>query len=326
MTTATSHRTLLKKLVANGVEHVDSREWKGDWTERWVVFADLVAFGARAKRSNDVALNNIVRFARATRLAEQAVPLARTFRFSDSTFAVAERFEHALAFAVAIHHACHAINAASVLTKDAPLFHYTIMPRVTLAQGAVLMCPTEPPAPSARYDGLAHGNILAGAGVSAAYDLERSSAGGLLTMATDHVPELKALTVRGGNRSTAAAFERWRSTIETPAIDQLFARDKVVDIPWLLLRPFQTHPGELWCCDRAEFKVAARNFLDLWELSVKEFYFEPARLPLETSKHAAAALRHATQCVQAVAGYKCAGQYYDLPHVRTTLLNAFSAG
>jgi hypothetical protein len=319
---AKSHKALVAKLKLTGTERVDAREWNTDWAERWVVFADLIAFASRAERSPDVVLNNIVRFARASHIAEQAVPVVRTFRFSDSTFAIADHFEQALAFSIAIHHACHGINVASVLNKDAPVFHYTIMPRITMARGQVLICQDGLKNIPTHYSGLNPKNILAGAGIVAAYKLERESAGGLLTMDSSCLSELAALAVRGGNRSTSASFERWRSYATTKAPDAFFIRGKVLDFPWLLLRPFQNTIGELWCSDKADFKFSVQNFLDLWELSIREFYFDSKSLSLSATKHADAAIRHAVQCIQAVSGHKC-GIYYNLSEVRQTLMNSF---
>lgn len=322
MIKAKSHTQLIENLKIAGIERVDARDWNTEWAERWIVFADLIAFASRSVRSPDVVLNNIVRFARASNIAEQANPAVKTFRFSDSTFAVAEGFEQALSFSVAIHHACHAINVASVLSKAAPVFHYTIMPRITMACGKVIICQDGLKDVPSRYSGLNPKNILAGAGIVNAYKLEKESSGGLLTMDIDCIPELAKLNIRGGNRSTATIFERWLNSATTKKLDAFFVRGRVFDFPWLLLRPFQNSKGEIWCNEKADFKRSVLNYLDLWELSLKEFYFDSNSSSLSSTKHADAAIRHAIQCTQAVAGHK-SGIYYNLPEVRQTLINSF---
>jgi hypothetical protein len=236
---------------------------------------------------------------------------------------VAERFEEALAFAVALHHACHAINIVTVFhNKQAPIFHYAIMPRITLARGSVLLCQAEEAIEPHRYAGLDRNNLLAGVGIVEAHNLERVSAGGLLTMHTDCLSELNLLRLRGGARSTSAALQRWRQSVASDRTTALFLRHNILDFPWLLLRPFQRDPREIWCCDNGDFKVSVESFINLWELSLREYYVKANQVPLETTKHADAALRHGIQCLQAVAG-QSRSRYYGLSDARQELLNAF---
>ena len=199
----------------NKLGDVDAREWHAEWRERWVVFVDLIAFAARSMRSRDVVLNNIVRFDRASAIARDFVPGVRTFRFSDSTFGVADEFNTVVAFAIAIHHACLALNAEYMDRVPNHLFIHTIVPKVTLAHGAVLGVPEQPSGHQRRFDGIDPRTLVAGAGIVKAYDLEKSSAGGLLTTDQEGTARLKSTTLRGGPSSTQRYLRSWQKMLST---------------------------------------------------------------------------------------------------------------
>ncbi len=140
---------------------VDSREWREEWAERWVVYADLVAFASRALRSETVVLNNIIRFDRASTLVTERFPNVTVRRFSDATFAIAATFHQAVAFGVALSHACLAFNREYLDRGTKPFFIHLIAPRVTIAHGQVLLLPSAT-TPDPRLDGIDPRNIIAG--------------------------------------------------------------------------------------------------------------------------------------------------------------------
>ena len=140
-------------------EHIASRrwdhqlrEWKEEWAQRWVVYADLVAFASRALRSESVVLNNIVRFDRASTLVAAEFPEIAVRRFSDATFAVAGSFHQAMAFGIALSHTCLAFNREFLNRGTKPFFIHLIAPRITIANGQVLLLPTDASHP--RFDGI----------------------------------------------------------------------------------------------------------------------------------------------------------------------------
>lgn len=69
-----SLRALTSHISASRLGVLDAREWEEDWGERWVAFADLIAFASRAMQSDSVVLNNIVRFDRAAQTIAEAFP------------------------------------------------------------------------------------------------------------------------------------------------------------------------------------------------------------------------------------------------------------
>ena len=66
----------------NKLGRIDSREWKQEWGDGWVAYADLIGFAARAMRSDDVVLNNIVRFDRACQIVAEQFSEVQLRRFS----------------------------------------------------------------------------------------------------------------------------------------------------------------------------------------------------------------------------------------------------
>jgi hypothetical protein len=304
----------LKEYVQqNRLGEVDSREWRPEWRERWVVFADLIAFAVRSKRSRDVVLNNIIRFDRASAIARKAIPKVRVFRFSDSTFSVADDFTAALSYGIAIHHACLALNVEYMERASNPLFIHIIAPRVTLAQGPVLNIP-EKTETEKRFDGIDPRTLIAGGGIVKAHDLERSSAGGLLTTDLDGAREFGRMSVRGGPSSTQNFIRAWQKKVSKARVPSgaLFVRGTFFDVPWLLLRPIQQDATNLWCAERSEATAVITDYLKLWELGAREFY-SPAGFdnPLDTTKHFSAAIRHGVNCAQARVGQLVA-RYYSI--------------
>lgn len=298
--------SLATHVAASRLGFIDSREWHEEWADRWVVYADLVAFAARALRSESVILNNILRFDRASQLAADQFPVVATRRFSDATFAIADTFHQALGFSVALSHACLAFNREYLARNTKQFFIHLIVPRITVACGRVLLLPTDGRT-DPRFSGIEPRNILAGSAIVKAYQLERHSAGGLLTVDREGIDCLRGIPVRGDNRRVTNGLRRWIRGLSDPAaVDRgevLFHRRHVVDVPWLLMRPLQDDFGTLWGAELEDGDAAIAAYLAVWDTSVREFYspqnFDAA---LDISKHPQAAIRHAIQCYQAAHG------------------------
>lgn len=316
----TAERTgSIERVRKEGLGEVDSRDWQGDWHNQWVVFADLIGFGDRSVRSEHVVLNNIVRFDRASKVVRDLFPhdIIRTYRFSDSTFGVAKDFSAALAFAVAMHHVCLASNAHHIQRVKNPLFIHTIAPRVTLAQGNVLTLPDQA-TDELRFENLDPKSVVAGAGIVNAHNLERYSAGGLLTLDKAAAQKFRSAAFRGGPDSMRDYLETWKSQATAPP--PLFWRRDILDVPWLLLRPEQPLGPEIWCASKAEARRRIQEFLNLWELSFQELYsVAGSGSPPEVTKHAASAIRHGVGCAQACVGH-FVPRYYSLEAARQMLV------
>lgn len=311
-----TNSALVNYIDSKRLGEVDSKEWKSEWADRWVVFADLIAFAARAVRSPDVVLNNIIRFDRASNIAFSAYPSVRQHRFSDATFGVANTFHDALGFAISLHHCCHAMNIEYLRDNGRQLFIHTITPRITLAYGQVLQLPLVQ-SDESRFEGLSKDVVLAGKGIVNAYKLEKRSAASLLTFSKECFMEVGDLEFRGNNSSIMSSMLKWQNCISNSYTNnQLFVRDGLVDFPWLLMRPFQLNSQELWCANRADSEESLRFFFDVWEYSSREFFSQQsADASLEVVKHYGAASRHAIHCAQFVAG-QTSHKYYTLEGAR----------
>jgi len=292
--------SLASQIQREKLGHVDSRLWKEEWQNGWVMYADLLAFGPRAKRSESVVLNNILRFDRASGLAASWFPDLRVRRFSDSTFAISSTFHGALAFAIALSHCCLAFNLEYMVRTSHKIFHRLIVPRVTLAKGRVLLLP-EIPSEEPRFARIDAKNVIAGSAVVDAYHLEKASSGGLITVGSDGLKELQAYKVRGNDGGVRNGLSRWVKNLgndDAIAKGNVFCvRGKLVDIPWTLLRPRQPDDGSIWTASTADANVALRTYLEVWKSNMHSFYVpDDAASPLETAKHYACGQRHGVQC------------------------------
>jgi hypothetical protein len=301
-----SLKTLTDHIASANLGVIDSREWKDEWAERWVVYADLVAFASRATRSESVVLNNIVRFDRASQLVAQEFPGVETRRFSDATFAITDDFHSALAFGVALSHTCLAFNREYLQRGTKQFFIHLIVPRITLAGGRALLLKKNA-RPESRFDGLNPRSVLAGSAIVRAHRLERHSAGGLLTIDCDGIKSLETLELRGHNGRVKNGLRRWIAKLADEAAvmrgEVFFHRRHVLDVPWLLLRPLQNDPGRLWAAGADEVDLAIAAYLDVWDKSVREYYSpQNFDVPLDVSKHSQAAIRHCVQVFQIAHG------------------------
>jgi hypothetical protein len=295
-----SLETLAAFVEEKNLGRVDPREWKEEWRDGWVVYADLVAFAARAMRSDVVVLNNIVRFDRACQIAAAEFPAIRLRRFSDATFAISNAFSEAIGFAVALSHCCLAFNYEYLTNGNKPFFIHLIVPRTTIAKGRVLLLP-DSPTREPRYSGIDPKNVLAGSAIVRAFYMEKHSAGGLVTVDEVGMDEIRKMRVRGHRSRNTNGLERWienlsnRNALELGRV--LGYRRNVLDIPWLLMQPIQNEADCLWAAMPTEADFAVAAYLDVWDKSVREFYSrQNFDTPLEVVKHCQAGIRHAVHC------------------------------
>jgi hypothetical protein len=279
---------------------IDSREWKQEWNDGWVAYADLIGFAARAMRSDNVVLNNIVRFDRACQIVAEQFPEIRLRRFSDATFAISSTFSEVLGFSVALSHACLALNHEYLENLNKQFFIHTIAPRITVAKGRVLLLP-DAPAHDPRYKGIDPRNVLAGSAIVRAYYLEKLSAGGLVTIDEDGIEAIQKLAVRGQRDRVTNGLNRWlKSLSNRDARDsgKVFGyRGKVLDVPWLLLQPIQNQYGSLWGALPADADFAIAAHLGVWDKSIREFYTpQNFDAPLDVVKHYESAIRLGVSC------------------------------
>jgi hypothetical protein len=232
----------------------------------------------------------------------------RTHRFSDSTFAIAKSFHDALAFATALAHTCLAFNREYLERGSKPFFIHLIAPKITIAKGSVLQVPPSPAA-KPQHEGIDPVDVIAGSAIVRAYELERASAGGLITTDLEGSEALQKMAVRGDNGRVTNAIRRWLPQLADKAAinagEVLFHRIKVIDIPWLLLRPDQKEIDVLWGAKNTDGDAAIAAYLEMWDKSIREFYSpQNAAIPLDVAKHYQAATRHGIQSHHATKGDK----------------------
>ena len=162
--------------------------------------------------------------------------------------------------------------------------------------------------------------LVVGDAIVRAYMLERQTSGGLITVSKEDAAYAAGLSVRGETTRAKGSIERFvRACVGAAGIEPFFARGNVIDVPWLLLRPSQQSPGELWAASLRDAHDAIAEFVNVWEWSMREFYAPSGTAdPLDVSKHSAAGVRHASQCVQAIRGRRCPG-YLSLDDIKAAV-------
>ena len=183
-----------------------------------------------------------------------------------------------------------------------PFFIHFVVPRITIAQGRVLLLP-DAPAPEPRYCGIDPENVLAGSAIVSAYYLEKRSAGGLVTIDEKGIEAMRKLTVRGNRSRITKGLDRWMKGIsDRIALEsgRVFGyRGKILDVPWLLLQPIQNEAGSLWgSLTRAKLILRLqRRTLMSGIRGIREFY-SPQNFdaPLDVVKHCQSAIRFAVNC------------------------------
>lgn len=292
--------------------YVDSRTWEGDWSESWIGFSDVTGFASRCRRSEQAVVNSIVRFHRSVASAVAACGQSspRLFRFTDAVYAVSPTLGDVLRFSSNLQHECLAQNAVMLNDKEHPLAHHMLLVRTTVAYGRVLTLDGAV-APEARTLGVDQATLLAGEGIVKAYELEKRTVGGLISLRIDDDQPISAEipTIRGRLGRSRSILERWAGQQEG------FTHDGVIDLPWTLLRPRQVD-DDLWAASTAEARRKLLIQLDVASLMGGEFLMGEA--PLAVAKHQAGLKRHLNEAAQRLEGHRQL-RHWTEERVRTAL-------
>lgn len=278
--------------------YVDSRTWESDWSFSWVGFSDVIGFASRCKRSEHAVVNSIVRFHRsvASAVAACGESRPRLFRFTDAVYTVSPNLGDVLRFSSNLQHECLAQNAILLNDKEHPLAHHMLLVRTTIAYGRVLTLDGAV-SPETRTLGVDEKTLLAGAGIVKAYEIEKQTVGGLVSLRIgDDQPIATELpTVRGRRERSRVVLELWAQNQEG------FVHDNVIDLPWTLLRPRQSE-GELWADSTAEARRKLLLQMNVASLMGGEFLMGEALLPV--AKHQAGLQRHVNEAAQRLDGHR----------------------
>lgn len=290
----TRFEELATELRTSGRSHVDAREWSTKWVDAWVVFADLIAFGPRCRRSDETALNNIIRFHRCVDVAARDAGSVDVHLFTDACYGVSTSLLSALAFASDLQHTCLAMNAVE-LSHGRPLFHRLIVPRLTLARGSVLQAShDETDGPRTDITLSPPDRLLAGTGIVEAYLLERQCVGGDVLVQAG-IPSQR-IAIRGRRNHARKHASLW--------LDEARRSDRPHLLPWTLLRPSQgkhaSGRSELWTDDYGSIMAKLRTLDQVWRLSFAEFVADESSPSV--AKHYAAGTREVARMLKVVRG------------------------
>jgi hypothetical protein len=293
---------LLEARREQRADFIDAGTVNDQWHERrWVVYADLIAFAARA-RHRHVVVNNLARFHRAVTNAVDGADV-RLFRLTDAVFISCPSLLVAIGVASDLQHEVLALNTLAWLSKNHAVAHATILPRVTLGVGTLLQFGATP----AGFDGVHFETFLAGDAVVAAHSIEKMTSGGLISveeMALRHELQTVPLAIRGNTADRCrGAMDRWFEAFARDGASRaLWVHDGVVDVPWLLLRPSACAEGAVWTDGNQSFAAKLDSQRLIGELWRKEYIVNS--LPVDVGKHHVALLRHVELVEQATHGHR----------------------
>lgn len=291
--------------------YVDATTWEDDWDDTWVGFSDVLGFGARCLKSEPTTVNTIVRFHRsiAASAARFGPEELRLFRFTDAVYSLSSSLETILRFTSMLQHQCLAHNRIVMRDKDHPLAHHLLLVRTTIAHGRALTL-ADPPPPVSKTLGVEARTLLAGSGIVRAYQLEKNTVGGIVSLSKDDADRIPAdVTVRGQLGRPRTLMEAWGT--DTAA----FHHDGVVDFPWALLRPVQ-ETSELWVDSKDGIRAKLNVLVEACDLLSGEFLL--AQAPLQVAKHRAGLMRHVNELTQRLENHESLRRWGE-HDVRTAL-------
>ena len=269
---------------------VDARQWKPNWSDKWVAFVDLIGSSARSERSPDATVNQMIRFHRAVSACAARYPATTLLRFTDCVYITSSSTEDLIKFCVDLAHYCLALNAIQI-ERHRAMFHHMVIARTTIAFGKVLEAHGPLPAED-RFVGVDTASLLIGEGVVAAYRLQRSTGGGLISVAEKDADTVRGLAIRGMRRPPRSVLEKWTGDTE------FLTHDGVVDVPWIVMRATQPSESGLWAASYDDTLKKLQIQVRVWQSSFVEYTVQ--RLPIDTIKHFGAMNRHLNEVFQAL--------------------------
>lgn len=282
-----------KDLIQKNKAIVNATEWTDDWKEYYVIFADLIAFAQRCLLSTGITLNNIVRFHRAIDDALTGIDGITKYQFTDACYILTTDAKTALIVASNIQNECLLHNYVQIKSLPHPLFYQMIVPKVVISKGNVLTFKESADLKSLkRLSGISAKDLLAGDGIVRAYYLEKKTTGGLASVDTSIIKELKSHSSGESKVKTNGLFKQWRND----SANRLLAHDGVVDIPWLALQPRQTKKGILTTESSTAFKEKITTFNYIWRTNFTEHMTEGTST--ETLKQYGGGISHLCSLLQ----------------------------
>lgn len=307
-------RATAEQIEKDGLSIVIASEWKDNWEEHYVVFADLIAFAHRCILSSGITVNNIVRFHRAINDALLGIKGISKYQFTDACYVVTKNPKSALIAATNIQNECLLHNYVQIERVPHPLFFHMIVPKIVISKGSILeIGDIKDIAQIEKYSGISPSEFLAGAGIVNAYYLEKNTTGGLVSVDKSCIEEIKKVSSGSSKKKTNSLYKKWKND----TINKLFSHDGVIDIPWLVLEPRQTNKGELSVENIDNFKKKVEAFNFIWRANFTEHLNEGTSTA--TLKHYGGGVSHLCELLQT---YNNAGpRSWDLVDLNNAISN-----
>lgn len=264
--------------------YVDSREHIDYWKPQWVVYSDLIGFAADCMRSQDVAINKIVRFHRIISDAKKdTIAKGALYQFTDSAYFVTGSLTGALEFGIKVLNRCLAHSHILISDRPSTSFSHLIVPRVTAAFGSTIdFSKLEESIKNNKaevFNGIDVDSFLAGSGIVRAYQLEGSLYANEFAIAMQaEIPDLTNLKIRGAASPIKDATKRW-------ATEELNGGDKerLLSIPWTFIGDVKN--GEIWVESKDDAKKKIKTLIHA--LHKMQGDFHTYNLDMSIGKHIA---------------------------------------
>lgn len=281
--------TLDERIAKNSQYHVDANEFANLWkNESWSAFIDLIGFGAICKRSQQTALNSIIRFHKVLQNIKSKFPRGKLHQFTDCAYYVSDCPLDVMAFSIEVMNESLLLNEYS-MRKRHTVFCHLISPRITIGYGDFLNIPSKTLPDHTIVESF--DKILAGSSIVSAYEIEKKSFAYALSISQKHFDIFKQ-DIKIYQLTDKSLCDRiiakW---IKKPHVSNA----GILEIPWVFISNYEIGKNRF----KPETMLDAISKLRMLEkILIKmrgEYYSE--RLPIEVGKHQAALHRHIYDCI-----------------------------
>jgi hypothetical protein len=280
--------------------YVDHRQWKPQWADRWVAFADLLGFAGICERSAATTTNVLVRFHRCLSATLDTEPDVYAYRFTDAAYLVASDPVALLRACSTLQHHVLAMDV-DLMSRRAVRAEHLLLVRITIAHGSVLI----DDGLNARDDGhlgVDSASLLAGEGVVRAYRIERKASGFEIAVRNRDLPLVPSPQVRGVVGNVRGLLETWSEAGEAFIHDDVPPKSGVRTFPWELMRPTQGEAGTLWADEKGSVYSKLEHLEQVLDLNFGGYVTTDQ--PIDSIKHYGAITRRIAHLVQMLAGHK----------------------
>lgn len=252
------YENMKREILSSRDHYVDSRNYRAQWSDKWVAYCDLIGFAEMCKKSQDTTVNAIIRFHRAVNKAKSNIGNSKTYQFTDAAFFVADDVFDVLNFSIRLANYSLAHNAITIENKSTSLFHHMIVPRITVAYGDIVGLDNIQD--TTLLSGLNRESFLAGSAIVNAHNIEKLTyAGAIAICGSDLSNFIANISVRGNRDVIKNSMQRWLDRVRE---ELTVSQSPLVELPWPFLAKSENN-GEFWTESKSSFLSKLNTLIDI---------------------------------------------------------------